>query len=105
VRGAISPTSEKIAESFLTSKKFPLPDAQVEAIKVVCDVHSWMPAWVVVTDDKSAVSADGGAFKISDVPPGTHKLEIWHEILGKLTKDVIVKAGEEARVTIELSKR
>ena len=79
--------------------------AQAEVIKVVCDAHSWMAGWVVVTDDKSAVSADGGAFKISEVPPGTHKLEIWHETLGKLTKDVTVKAGEEAKVTIELSKK
>jgi hypothetical protein len=64
-----------------------------------------MAGWVVVTDYKSAVSADNGAFKISDVPPGTHKLEIWHETLGKLTKEVTVKAGEEAKVTIELSKK
>lgn len=86
---------KKMTESF----------AQPEVIKVVCDAHSWMAAWVVVTDDKSTVSADNGAFKISDVPPGNHKLEIWHETLGKLTKDVTVKAGEEAKVSIELSKK
>ncbi len=86
-------------------KKMTETFAQPEIFKVVCDAHSWMAGWVVITDDKSAVSADGGAFKISDVPPGTHKLEIWHETLGKLTKDVTVKAGEEAKVTIELSKK
>ncbi len=86
---------KKMTESF----------AQPEVIRVVCDAHSWMAGWVVVTDDKSAVSADGGAFKISDVPAGTHKLEIWHETLGKLTKEVTVKAGEEAKITIELSKK
>ena len=86
-------------------KKMTETFAQPEIFKVVCDAHSWMAGWVVVTDDRSAVSADGGAFKISDVPPGTHKLEIWHETLGKLTKDVTVKAGEDAKVTIELSKK
>jgi len=79
--------------------------AQAEVIKVVCDAHSWMNAWVVVTDDKSAVTADGGAFKIADVPAGTHKVEVWHETLGKLTKEVTVKVGEEAKITIELSKK
>ena len=86
-------------------KKMTETFAQAEVIKVVCDAHSWMAAWVVVTDNKSAVSADGGGFKITDVPPGTHKVEVWHETLGKLTKDVTVKAGEEAKVTIELSKK
>jgi plastocyanin len=86
-------------------KKMTETFGQPEIIKVVCDAHSWMSAWVVVTNDKSTVSADGGAFKISDVPPGSHKLDIWHETLGKLTKDVTVKAGEETKVTIELSKK
>ena len=86
-------------------KKMTETFAQAEAIKVVCDAHSWMAGWVVVTDDKSAVSADGGAFKIADVPPGTHKVEVWHETLGKLIKEVTVKAGEEAKITIELSKK
>jgi hypothetical protein len=30
---------------------------------------------------------------------------VWHETLGKVTKTVTVKAGEDAKVTIELSKK
>ena len=86
-------------------KKMTEKFAQPEVFKVVCDAHSWMSGWIVVTNDNSAVSADSGAFKITDVPPGTHKLEVWHETLGKLTKEVTVKAGEEAKITIELSKK
>lgn len=77
-----------------------------ETIKVTCDAHPWMVGWVVVTDDSYFVTTDGGgAFKLVDVPPGTHTVEVWHETLGKVTKQVSVKAGEEAKVTIELNKK
>lgn len=86
-------------------KKMSEAFAQPEVIKVNCDAHSWMAGWIVVSDNASVVSEDGGAFKLVDVPAGTHKLEIWHETLGKITKEVSVKAGEDSKVTIELSKK
>jgi hypothetical protein len=58
-----------------------------------------------VTENPSAVTSDGGVFKISDVPAGSHKLEIWHETLGKITKDITVKPGEDTKVTIELTRK
>jgi len=51
-----------------------------------------------VTDEK-------GSFTLANVPPGTHKIKVWHETLGEVTKEVTVKAGEEAKVTIELAKK
>lgn len=86
-------------------KKMTETFSQPEIIKINCDAHSWMSGWIVVTDNPSAVTADGGAFKINDVPPGTHKIEVWHETLGKITKEITVKAGEETKVTIELAKK
>jgi hypothetical protein len=32
-------------------------------------------------------------------------VEVWHETLGKMTKEVEVKAGAETRVAFELSKK
>ena len=79
---------------------------QAEVIKVTCDAHSWMSAWLVITDHPYIDATDGsGAFKINDVPPGNHTVEVWHETLGKVTKTVAVKAGEEAKITIELGKK
>jgi plastocyanin len=86
-------------------KKMTETFSQPEVIKVNCDAHSWMSAWVVVTENPSAVTSDGGVFKISDVPAGSHKLEIWHETLGKITKDITVKPGEDTKVTIELTRK
>ena len=79
---------------------------QAEVIKVSCDAHSWMSGWLVITDHPYIDATDGsGVFKIDDVPPGNHTVEVWHETLGKITKTVAVKAGEEAKVTFELSKK
>lgn len=87
-------------------KKMTETFSQPEIIKVTCDAHGWMAAWLVVTDHPYIAATDAsGAFKIAGVPAGAQKIEIWHETLGKISKDVTVKAGEEAKVTIELSKK
>jgi plastocyanin len=87
-------------------KKMTETFSQAEIIKITCDAHGWMAAWIVVTDHPYIAATDAaGAFKIANVPAGAQKIEIWHETLGKITKEVTVKAGEEAKVTIELSKK
>lgn len=87
-------------------KKMTETFGQAEIIKVNCDAHSWMSGWIVVTDHPYIDATDsGGAFKITDVPAGNHTIEVWHETLGKVTKTVSVKAGEEAKIIFELSKK
>jgi len=64
---------------------------EAEIIKVECDLHEWMRAWIVVTPNAySAVSGAGGSFEIPDVPPGKYELTAWHETLGSLTKNITV---------------
>jgi hypothetical protein len=64
---------------------------EAEVIKVECDLHDWMRAWIVVTPNAySAVSGADGSFEIPDVPPGKYELTAWHETLGSLTKNVTV---------------
>ena len=60
-------------------------------IKVKCDVHSWMGAWLHVVDNPfHAVTGPDGKFEIKGLPAGTYELEAWHEKLanGKETKTV-----------------
>ena len=65
-----------------------------EVVKVECDLHHWMTAWVVVTDNPYyAISGDSGAFEILNIPPGKYKLTAWHETLGTLTQKV--KVGKD----------
>jgi plastocyanin len=75
-----------------------------ELIKVVCDAHSWMLGWIYVTAAPTAVTDANGAFKIENVPAGKHKVEVTHPVLGKQTKEVEVKAGQDTKVAFELKK-
>jgi plastocyanin len=78
---------------------------KAERVRLTCDIHPWMSGWLIVADKEPvAVTDAAGAFKLSNVPAGTYKLEVWHEKLGVQTKEVIVKAGGDAVITIELSR-
>jgi plastocyanin len=81
------------------TEKFEKP----EAIKVQCDAHSWMLGWIYVTESAAAITDEKGGFKIENVPAGKHKVEVWHPVLGKQTKEVEVKAGQDAKVSFELA--
>ena len=80
--------------------------AKAETIRVTCDAHAWMAGWIVVSDHPYvAVTDEKGAFTLKDVPPGSYKLEVWQETLGKSVKDVTVKAKEETKLTVEMAKK
>ncbi len=74
-----------------------------EVVKVQCDAHSWMHGWILVTENPAAVTDEKGAFKLDNVPPGKHKVEVWHPVLGKQSKEVEVKSGQEVKVAFELA--
>ncbi len=59
---------------------------------VICDVHSWMSAYIVVADGPFAVVGDDGRFTIQNVPAGTYTVTAWHEKLGEKTAQVTVPA-------------
>ena len=76
-----------------------------EIIKLTCDVHSWMLGWVAVMPHPFfGVTDANGVTKIDNVPAGKQTIEVWHETLGKQTKDVEVKAGQTTKVAIEMKK-
>ncbi len=74
-----------------------------EVIKVQCDAHSWMHGWLFVTENPAAATDQKGSFKIENVPAGKHKVEVWHPVLGKQSREVEVKPGQEAKVSFELA--
>ena len=83
----------------------PITFAKPEIIRVNCDLHSWMRAWVVVTDHPFyAITNDAGEFELPSLPPGKYTLQIWQESLGITSRAVSVGA-EGTRVTVELKAR
>jgi plastocyanin len=75
-----------------------------ERVRVRCDLHPWMSAWVIVTEHPYyAITDPTGTFVLSNVPPGTYTMEIWHEAVGTSTQTVTVVANDTAVVRIELA--
>jgi plastocyanin len=76
----------KMTQSFAT------PEVMV---KIKCEVHNWMAAYVGVMDNPYfAVSDDQGNFTIKDLPAGTYEVEAWHEKYGTMTAKVTVGAAD-----------
>lgn len=88
-------------------------------VDVQCDAHPHMRATMVVLDHPYvAVTDDSGAFRLTDVPPGTYKVVVWHEswkVTGTdkdgrpsydkpvtVTREVAVPAKGEAKLDVEL---
>jgi plastocyanin len=70
-------------------------------VKVSCDAHSWMRAWVVVKDHPYVTVSDSqGRFTLEGVPPGTYTVEAWHEALGTKKTQVTVPARGEGKVSL-----
>jgi hypothetical protein len=70
------------------------PQKEEVMVKLACDIHRWMTAYVgVVSHQYFAVSAAGGAYTIEHVPAGTYEIKTWHERFGELTRTVKVTQG------------
>ncbi|MFQ5749359.1 MAG: carboxypeptidase regulatory-like domain-containing protein, partial [Planctomycetota bacterium] len=77
--------------------------AEMPPVKVKCDVHPWMGAWIAVLDHPfAAVTAADGTFEIRGIPPGEYTVRAWHEELGTLEKKVALAPRAEATLDFTL---
>ncbi len=80
------------------------PVAYPGVVRINCGVHSWMNAYIVVTDNPyHAVTDLYGAYEIDDIPPGTYKLRLWQELLGTQEKEVRVEPGRTLKVNFVMN--
>ena len=82
----------------------PKPLKNPGVLRVTCDVHPWMRAWVhVLPTSAFAVTDDSGAYTISGVKPGKHTLKLWHERLGEKEQQVDVPREGTATADLQLT--
>lgn len=78
------------------------PLARVGLVAFKCNVrHTWMSAFVVVSDHPYHTVTDVyGAYQIDDLPPGPYTLKVWHERLGIVERPVAITAGETTMLDV-----
>ena len=75
---------------------------QPSRVIVDCDVlHTWMRAYVVVTDHPyAAVTSSDGRFHLTYIPAGDYTVRFWHEHLGERTRRVMVHPSRKTRIRL-----
>lgn len=82
-------------------KKFSSPEI---AVRMKCDVHPWMSAYIGVFDHPFfAVTGADGSYTISGLPAGTYTVEAWHEKMGTQTQTVTVGDSGAAKADFAFS--
>jgi len=72
-------------------------------VDVFCSIHENMHCIVLVLENPYfAVTDEDGNYKISDVPPGTYKLKVWHERLPASEREIVVPTNGEIKVNFTL---
>jgi plastocyanin len=83
-------------------KSFQFNDPGV--VPLLCNVHPEMAGYVVVAGSPYfAVTGEGGAFEIKNVPPGTYTLRTWSEG-GKPTTQTITVGNEALNLKLTVTK-
>ena len=71
-------------------------------IRVKCNVHSWMRAWIgVVEHPYYAVTDSSGAFALPNLPPGKYTIAAVHGELGVRERDVTIEPSAKAALDFE----
>lgn len=75
-------------------------------IPLRCNVHPWMIAYAGVLDHPFySVTDTTGGYKLSALPAGEYRLEVWHESFGTLVQDVKLTEDETQTIDFTFTRR
>jgi len=76
-----------------------------EDVKLYCEIHASMKAHLLVLQNPYfTVTAPGGHYSLSHVPPGHYELVAWHDYWAPVTQKVTVKKGKTSEADITLDR-
>jgi plastocyanin len=80
--------------------------SEPEVVKIRCDIHAWMSAFVAVESHPfHQVTGEDGSFSLRGLPAGSYEVEVWHERLGTQKRQVQLGEGESRKVEIAFKPR
>lgn len=81
--------------------------ANPDKITIGCDYHPWMSSVLLVVDTPLAtLTKPDGSFALEGLKPGTYKLKVWHETLGRGEAELVIKTdGTSAPLEIKLAQK
>ncbi len=76
-------------------------------VRVLCNVHPNMEAFIVVKEHPYFAAADqSGNYRLDGVPLGRYRLQVWHPQLGTTETEVeLVREGEVVDINFDLKKK
>ena len=75
-------------------------------VRVFCNVHYSMQAYIVVLDTPFFAIPDGqGNFRLEGLPPGGGTLRVWHDSARPWRREIRVPADMPSVIEIEVSRR
>jgi len=80
--------------------------SEPEIVKIRCDIHAWMSAFVAVERHPfHQVTGEDGSFSLRGLPAGSYEVEVWHERLGTQRHQVEVGEGGTGKVDFTFKPR
>lgn len=69
-------------------------------VKLECNIHPWMEAWVYVTDHGNAkVTGEDGKATLDQLPEGDYTFEAWHEGFDARSHEESIEANAETTIS------
>jgi plastocyanin len=63
-------------------------------VRVFCDIHSHMNAWILVFAHRFfSLTDDEGRYRIEGMPPGSYTVSVWNEAFPARSRTVVVGSG------------
>jgi len=73
-------------------------------VSLECDSHDFMQGWIFASDNPYATVVDEtGSFQLSNVPPGTYEVSVWHPKLGIQSHTVTVTSQSSSESNFEFT--
>jgi hypothetical protein len=76
---------------------------QPGVVRVFCEIHSHMSAYVLVFAHRFFAAADaGGRYRLEAVPPGSYTLAVWNDGAVRTRRELRVEAGAVVELDLVL---